>query len=230
MITDILSHFESVYPEEGCGLLAIVNEELTWFPCKNASGTPETDFEIAVKDYFEVALRHKVVGVVHSHPTTSSQPSKMDVANCNALGVNYYIFSLRDGDITTVEPEKTLVPLKGREYIFGLFDCYEAAKDFYKVNLGYTLPTRPLFEDNWWKKGLNYFTEKRINDWGFSKVEEAQPGDLLIFSIHSKVPNHCGVYVGENTFYHHAVNRLSCTEELAGIWKQTLTGVYRYGT
>ena len=85
--------------------------------------------------------------------------------------------------------------------------------------------------DNWWDKGLDYFTEDYIGTWGFEKVEgNMKKGDLLIFTISSPVGNHCGVYLGDDIFYHHAENRLSCRENLYPFWKQYISGVYRYAT
>jgi cell wall-associated NlpC family hydrolase len=52
----------------------------------------------------------------------------------------------------------------------------------------------------------------------------------LIFTMGANVPNHCGVYTGNDIFFHHAVNRLSCRENLYPLWKKYLTGIYRYET
>ena len=118
--------------------------------------------------------------------------------------------------------------LLGREYKFGTHDCFEAVRNFYKLELAIDIPPRGAFEEFWWKKGINYFTEERLNEWGFQKVEVPKQFDVLLFSISSKVPNHCGVYLGENTFYHHARNRLSCRDSLTKLWATNITGTYTY--
>ena len=120
--------------------------------------------------------------------------------------------------------------LIGREYEFGKFDCLEACKDYYKEHLGLQLQNRLPYLDDWWEHGHNYFTDEHIEEWGFKKVEELQPNDLLIFTMGASVPNHCGVYIGNDVFFHHAVNRLSCRENLYPLWKKYLTGIYRYDT
>ena len=131
-------------------------------------------------------------------------------------------------DLKILQPEKTTKPLYGRDYEFGVNDCFEAAKDYY-ISKGLDIPSRPLFEDNWWEKGLNYFTDEYIATWGFKKVEgQMAEGDLLVFTIQSNVPNHCGVYLGSDIFYHHAEHRLSCRENLYPRWKKHITGVYRH--
>ncbi len=56
-----------------------------------------------------------------------------------------------------VQPETNVVDLYGREYKFGVRDCFEAVRD-YLLKQGLEIPHRALFEDNWYKKGLDYFT------------------------------------------------------------------------
>ena len=54
-----------------------------------------------------------------------------------------------------------------------------------------------------------------------------EKNDVLTFSVQSKVANHCGVYLGNDVFYHHAENRLSCRENLYPFWVQSIDKVYR---
>ena len=129
-----------------------------------------------------------------------------------------------------VEPVRETKELYGRDYEFGVNDCFEAARDYY-LSTGLDIPNRPLFEDDWWDKGLNYFTDDYIASWGFKRIEgNMQKGDLIIFTIQANIPNHCGVYLGNDIFYHHAEHRLSCRENLYPLWKKSITGVYRYET
>ncbi len=53
-----------------------------------------------------------------------------------------------------VEPVRETKELYGRDYEFGVNDCFEAARDYY-LSTGLDIPNRPLFEDDWWDKGLN---------------------------------------------------------------------------
>lgn len=226
--SEIEKHFEKEYPREGCGVLAISKGKLKWIPCTNIAEDDE-DFIFDSIEYFKIKSTHDIVGIVHSHPDAECTPSITDINNCNALGIPYYIFSYPDMDMYKLEPEKNLYPLIGREYEFGVKDCFEAARDWY-LQEGISLPNREPFEDDWWLKGLNYFTEDYIATWGFKKVEEPEKGDLLIFSVESNVGNHCGVYLQNDVFFHHAVKRLSCRENLYPFWIKHLTGIYRYET
>jgi proteasome lid subunit RPN8/RPN11 len=226
-IDEIEKHFEEWYPKEGCGVLAAIKGEMQWFPCKNVA-TDEDDFVIDSEEYIRVGQRGDIVAVVHSHPDESPEPSELDRKYCNATGLKYYIFSYPEMELFTLNPDKQSKPLYGRDYEFGVNDCFEAARDYY-ISKGLEIPRRPLFEDDWWEKGLDYFTEDYIKTWGFKKVDGIlQKGDLLIFTIRANIGNHCGVYLGDDIFYHHAENRLSCRESIYPFWKRHISGVYRY--
>jgi len=228
-LTKIQEHFEECYPREGCGVLAVVKGDLKWFPCNNVA-TGDDDFIIDSKQFIDISHRSDIVSVVHSHPDASNDPSETDIKYCNATGLTYHIFSYPEMALYTLQPDKQAKPLYGREYEFGKDDCFEAARDYY-INKGLDIPNRPPFEDDWWEKDLDYFTDDYIATWGFERVDgNMKEGDLLIFTIRANVGNHCGVYLGEDIFYHHAENRLSCRENLYPFWKQYITGVYRYAT
>lgn len=226
MLDIIEEHFEAEYPREGCGIIGIVKGKKVFFPCRNEAPGTE-DFLISSEDYFKVRNKCDIYAIVHSHPDGTSQPSESDIQNCNAMRIPYYIFSYPDMDLTVVQPETKVNALFGREYKFGTADCFEAMRD-YLASKNILIPPRAPFEDNWWEKGLNYFEEDTISQWGFYPVDSMQPNDLLIFQVESDVPAHCGVYLGNDIFFHHAVHRLSCRENLYPMWAKYLVGIYRH--
>ena len=224
---EIQSHFESCYPREGCGVFAKIKDELRWFPCDNVADSDD-DFIMDSEQYLNIAIQGKIVAVIHSHPDASSEPSQSDIDYCNTLGIRYYIFSYPDMDLTIVEPENKKKELYGRIYKFGVNDCFEAMRD-YLASKDIHIPARAAFEDNWWKRGLDYFTDEIIKNYKYKRVEgPIKENDVLIFTIQSDTPNHCGVYTGDDKFFHHAEHRLSCEENLYPLWKKHITGVYRY--
>jgi len=228
-LKEIEEHFEKWYPQEGCGVLAAVKGKTTWFPCDNVA-EGENDFIIDSKQYINIGHRSDIIGIVHSHPDGTTEPSENDIKYCNAVGIPYYIFSYPEMDMEILQPVRTSKSLYGREYEFGVNDCFEAARDYY-ISKGLEIPNRPPFEDDWWEKDLDYFTDEYIGTWGFEKIEDnMQKGDLLIFTINALVGNHCGVYLGDDIFYHHAENRISCRENIYPFWKKYISGVYRYAT
>ena len=229
MIEEIQQHFEASYPREACGIIGIVQGKKKWFPCTNVAEN-EDDFILSSDEYFEIVKQCDIFAIVHNHPDASNEPSPADINNCNALGIPYWIFSYPEMDLYILEPEKKSYPLVGREYEFGERDCFEAMRDYLKSK-NIEIPPRVPFEDNWWDKNIDYFSDQIIEKWGGKKVsmEEVQKNDVLIFKVKHDVPDHCGVYIGDNNFFHHAENRLSCREPLNKFWMKALVGVYRYG-
>jgi proteasome lid subunit RPN8/RPN11 len=228
MIHDIKNHFDNEYPREGCGIIGIVKGKKQWFPCENLSQT-ENDFILSSKDWFTVKKKADILAIVHNHLDNDNSPSENDINYCNTLGIPYYIFSYPDMELNIVEPKQNFNPLVGRDYKFGVQDCFEAMRDWL-LKEGIAIPQRAAFEDDWWLKGLDYFTEEVVKEWGFTKVASPQRNDLLVFAVESSVGNHCGVYLQNDVFFHHAENRLSCRESLYPFWAKHIIGIYRHGT
>ncbi len=130
-LDDIEKHFSEWYPREGCGILAVIKGELQWFPCNNVA-EDEDDFIIDSSQYIEVSQRGDIVAVVHSHPDASCEPSQSDIDYCNATGIKYYIFSYPEMELYTLYPETEKKEIYGREYKFGVNDCFEAMRDYLK--------------------------------------------------------------------------------------------------
>jgi hypothetical protein len=132
-------------------------------------------------------------------------------------------------ELNILKPKKDFTNLYGREYKFGTQDCFEALRDYLSTQ-NIIIPRRAAFEDGWYEKDLDYFCPEVIKDWKHKEIElkDIQKNDVLTFSIYSAVANHCGVYLGDNIFYHHAVNRLSCRENLYPLWIKYIDRAYRY--
>ena len=227
-IEDMRQHFKNEYPREGCGILTVVKGKQKWVPCTNIA-EEDNHFIIDTKEYLKIARTSDIIGIVHSHPDESSEPSELDINNCNALGKKYYIFSYPDMDLTIVEPKINTTDLYGREYEFGVKDCFEALRDYLQTQ-NIEIPPRAMFVEDYWDKNIDYFNDKTISDWQHSPVSlnEIKENDVLIFRVFSDINNHCGIYLGNDIFYHHAENRLSCRENLYPQWKKWLVGAYRY--
>jgi proteasome lid subunit RPN8/RPN11 len=226
MIDDIQNHFKEVYPLEACGIVGVVKGKKKYFPCENIADSGD-EFVLSSTDYFRIKQQADVLAIVHSHPDAECSPSPHDIVSCNALGIPYYIFSYPGMDLHIQEPIKNFNPLIGREYEFGKYDCFEAMRDWL-ASKGIDIAPRAPFENDWWDKGLNYFTEEIIANWGFKKVTTPQENDLLVFQVAHDIPDHCGVYLGDDIFFHHVPNRLSCRDSLLPLWHKKIVGIYRY--
>lgn len=227
MIEEIKEHFDTEYPREACGIIGIVKGKKKWFPCQNVAKSDD-DFVMSSEDWFKVKRQADILAIVHNHTNNDNTPSENDINNCNALGIPYYIFSYPDLELNIVEPKENFNPLLGREYSFGVTDCFEAMRDWL-ASENIKIPAREVFEDDWWEKGIDYFTEENIKNWNHVKVDTPQKNDVLIFAVESgTIGNHCGVYLGNDVFFHHAVNRLSCRESLYPFWARHIIGIYRH--
>ena len=227
-LVEIQKHFQETYPREGCGILGVQRGELKWFPCVNIADDDQ-DFVFEPSEYINIAQKCDITAIVHSHPDGNSEASSADIKQCNILGIPYYIFSYPEMELTVIKPENAPVrELMGREYEFGVTDCFEAIRD-YLITQNLVIPQRYVFGERWWEKGEDYFCDTLASEFNGVPVSgNYQKNDILIFSVYSSVPNHCGVYLGDDIFYHHATGRLSCRENLYPYWKKFLVKGYRY--
>ena len=214
MKEEILKYLTSKWPEEGCGLIINVKGKLRWKPCENVSDNKVETFAISPKDYVEASLIGDIYAVVHSHVHGTPEPSEADKAASNFLQVPYHIYSVPEREEYIYTPEYKQKPLLSRVYKFGTSDCWTLVRDYYKQELNIALPMLK-FEEKFYEKGINYF-EDFIEPWGGYVVQgEPKKGDIIYFTIdNNPIPNHCGVYLGEDLFMHHQENRLSCRDSL----------------
>lgn len=222
----IINDLFKSYPEESCGLLINKKGKIVWKLCENTAEDKLKDFRIDPQEYVKATLVGDIHAIVHSHPDFSCEPSEEDKKASDHLGIPYIIYSLPDAEKYVYTPKKLSNPLLGRDYEFGKNDCWSLVRDYYREKLDIELPMLE-FEDDWWEKGLNYF-EDLYESFGFVKVEKPQKHDGILFTVMGNIPNHCGVYLEEGLFMHHAVNRLSCRESLySPIWGKSVVGYYR---
>ena len=222
---EIIKYLFDKYPEEACGLIVNKKGKAVWIPCENTAEDKKENFIISSTDYIRASLSGDLMAIVHSHPDASPEPSEHDKKTSNFLGIPYIIYSLPDIEKVVYNPDYKRNPLIGREYSFGEQDCYSLVRDYYRQELNIELPTT-VFEDDWWEKGLNYFDDL-FDSFGFQKVDNLEKNDLIFFKVMAPIANHVGVYLGEDLFLHHAVNRLSCRESVNSVWRKYITGYYR---
>ena len=146
MIEEIEKHFEKEYPREGCGVIGIVHGKKKWFPCTNITND-NSGFVFCSTEYLKIKQQADIFAVVHSHPDETNKASQHDIDCCNALGIPYYIFSYPDMELNILEPKKAAYPLIGREYQFGVKDCFEALRDWLAKE-GIKIRPREPFEDD----------------------------------------------------------------------------------
>lgn len=237
----IAEHALAEYPRECCGLILLVDGAESYARCRNIAGTPSEHFVMSPEDYAAAEDRGQIVAVVHSHPCASARPSAADRKACEQSGVEkWVIVSLGvqgDGSIALDDwfefgPSGFMAPLIGRQFVHGVHDCYDLIRSYYQLERGVTLPDFDR-SDKWWEDGKSNLYMDHFAEAGFVDVgqdAEFEPGDVLLMQIRSKngVPNHAGIYLGDNVMLHHMYGELSGRTVWGGMWAHSLRTVLRY--
>lgn len=232
MIDKMLEIAKRRAPVEACGLVidyGVAGVEV--LEANNLARDPENHFVIdplvwAVED------QAPVIAIWHSHPGRRPDPSQGDRVACEATGLPWFIVAPERGDWTRIEPSGYEAPLEGREYSYGVLDCYTLIRDFYAREFGIELPRFDPYPEGWWEAGEDRFRELASNA-GFVTVfhgtfMELRRGDVFLFQFRAPVPGHLAVYVGDRRILHHLAGRPSRIEEYAPYWQRHMVEVLRH--
>lgn len=120
--------------------------------------------------------------------------------------------------------------LLGKPFKFGTDDCYGLVRSFYKDNFNIDLPNyaRP---NQFWEHGVDlYMSRYKKNN--FVSLDchpsEYRPGDVILCSVQSTVPNHIGVFVDNGDVLHHLWGRPSIVEPYRSLLRNTTVAVFRH--
>lgn len=219
-VTDALAHARETPDAEACGLVVIHRGRKIYVRCGNAAEDASSNFIIPAKDWVAADHLGEVVGIVHSHPDRRPLPSQADLVSCERSGLPWTIVNPRTGEFHVFEPSGYAAPLYGREYCFGVLDCYTFVQDYYRQTYGIVLRDYER-EERFWEKGQELYLD-HLEAEGFYRIDEkdARPGDSIIMNIDSDIGNHAGVYVGDGLFGHHLCKRLSSRDIYGGYYRK----------
>ena len=217
VIDSIKKHALSEYPRESCGLVA----GHRYHRCENVHEDPENHFRISAQQFGRVCIEHgDIQAVVHSHPDGPDYPTVADQREQILTGFTWGVTVVSKGEVA-LDPwwwgdSVPIAPIDCRRFRHGIHDCFGLVRDWIRLNLGVVVPN-VVRGYEFWRQGSNTLIEN-YKSAGFVIIDELEkPGDCAIFKIRSQVPNHCAVYIGDDTFLHHFPDRLPQTG-IVGRW------------
>lgn len=226
--TEIMAHAKAEDPRECCGLIVVVKGRRRYFPCRNIAATPDEHFILDPADYAAAEDQGEILAVVHSHPTTQPTPSPADRLSCNATGLPWIIVNPKIEAWGGCEPEHFELPYVGREFVFGVVDCYSLVRDWYAREWNLELADFSR-RDQFWERGENLYVDNYASQ-GFRRIDftELAYGDLLLMQLGSTLPNHAAIYLGDQQILHHIQGRLSSRDVLGGYYVKNTAMVLRH--
>jgi [CysO sulfur-carrier protein]-S-L-cysteine hydrolase len=128
----IADHAKDDYPNEVCGLLAGIGQQISnAIPINNITDTPQTHYQISPSEQIK-ALKQidaddlEWLGVYHSHPKSLPIPSPTDIADSTDSNLIHIIVSLKDSKPKLKAwqiHETTVIPINL------IFDAQSSAND-----------------------------------------------------------------------------------------------------
>ena len=225
---EILEHAQSDDRRECCGLVAVVKGRRRYFPCRNIADTPDEHFVLSGEDYAQVEDQGEIIAIVHSHPVTNPAPSDADRVACEKSGLPWFIVNPKTEEWGYCEPDGFELPYVGREFVFGVVDCYALVRDWYGKEFGLRLSDYQR-RDKFWERGENLYLDNFHRE-NFHKVpfDELQYGDALLMQLESSLPNHAAIYIDDQQILHHIQGRLSSRDVLGSYYTKNTAMVLRH--
>ena len=226
MKAEILEHAKAEVPRECCGLVAVVKGRRRYFPCQNIAETPDEHFVLS--GWNEVEDQGEVIAIVHSHPIMNPRPSTADRVACEKSELPWFIVNPSTEEWGYCEPEGFELPYVGREFVFGVVDCYTLVRDWYAREYGIQLRDYDR-RDRFWERGESLYIDNFAAE-GFSKIplKEVQRGDLILMNLVSPLPNHAAIYMGDQQVLHHVQGRLSSRDLYGGYYGKSTACALRH--
>lgn len=225
LLHDIALDCRRRQPEEACGF--VVNGAV--MPCNNAHSSPLSHFAIAAEDYAKAEDAGEIELVYHSHVDAPCKFSPHDIKACKQSNLPWLMYHLPSGDHVYADPTGN-APYVGRQWTYGIHDCYGLMRDFYKRELGITLDDFERGEEMEWQRGGWSMFADNWQAQGFYEIDKPErKGDVAFMQIEASSLNHAAVFAGDgNLFYHHLIGRLSERSVWGSFWRKATVKIVRH--
>ena len=229
---EIKEHAKSLPDEEVCGVILIEPDNSVRVErMKNESEDKKKNFHLSPSKFLEYKINNRVLGIYHSHPTTTERPSKIDRAMSEEMGIPYLIYSLKNNKFFLYYPQ-SYKPYKliSRPYIKSFYECVCIWKDYYTKELGidiskwnknYWLPDKDIEANKLLIKILEKNAHKKRKD-------QIKKNDILVFELKKGKRFHVGVSVGGGNFLHQPIDTLSRVDMLDERWQKKIKYIFRH--
>lgn len=228
---DAIEHINKCFPNESCGLLAIVNGEEKYFPCKNLAESKHEYFIIDPDDWVIAEDSGELTAIIHSHPSSTENPSENDKASCEYLGLPWYIYGVETKKWFYMKPESyKKSDLIGRKFVWGVYDCWSLITDWYKQEKNIQIPywNRPKTLKEFILNPEFEYALPKLNFIKQENTDDIKKGDVLLFKTETGNLDHVAVYIGDQTILNHNIKQLSCRTVFDLECQKALASVYRY--
>lgn len=228
--TKAAEHLSSDTSRELCGLVVVIKGRKRYRPCRNLA-VEQDFFVLDPLDWAAAEDSGEIIGVVHSHPFCPPTASQADLVACERSSLPWYIYSPYLNQWEEIKPMGYKAPLIGREWVWGITDCWSLVRDWYAEELGLDLrdwprpvsslqfEENPIFDSSWQATGFQEID-----------LTELEYGDAVLMALDSSKLNHCAVYVGDQLILHHVRGRLSSRDIYGGYYLKSTGRALRHNS
>ncbi|PHI29684.1 C40 family peptidase [Budvicia aquatica] len=216
----ILAHALECAPQESCGFVIKTNFGQRYIPCRNIALDPTEYFEISPDDWIKAHAEGELIALVHSHPDGIPVLSQTDRTMQQRTNLPWWLVCNNK-----IYKFNNIAPLIGRAFKHGVMDCYTLFRDAYHL-AGINLPDF-YREDEWWKKEQSLYLDN-MEKTQFYRVNDIQPGDIILVCLGSEKANHSAIYCGDQYVLHHCPQRLSKRDVYSGYWLNYTDSIWRH--
>lgn len=202
--------------------------------CRNVSANPVAEFEISSDDYVTALNLGTILGIYHSHPAAGQGPtsfSEADLECAEEQALPFYLYDAAGREWHEYLPASYRPELISRPFCLGFGgDCYGLVRDYFRNRHRRYLSDYDRDESFLHEEQGVIMANFRREGFVLGSLKTLQPADILMFRTDKALPQHFGIYLGDQRLLHHPLNALSREELLSGRWLSRLDCVFRSET